>query len=249
MTKGNIQSVERAFYILEAIASSNGMGVTEISNSLNLNKSTAFGLIKTLESLGYIFKNWETDKYKLTYKFATLVSEGSLNDELVQFSKPYLDELSKKYNETIHFVAGTKDEVYYLEKIESKRSIRVYTGIGQSRPLYCTAVGKAILSMRSKDEIEEYIKHNKLERHTQNTIIDSSELMSDLEKARKNGYAIDNCESQDELYCIGVPIMNKMGEGYFALSISFPVFRKSEHNLDEMIQDLLETKENIERFF
>lgn len=116
MTKGNIQSVERAFYILEAIASSNGMGVTEISNSLNLNKSTAFGLIKTLESLGYIFKNWETDKYKLTYKFATLVSEGSLNDELVQFSKPYLDELSKNIMKPYILLRGPKMRFIILKR-------------------------------------------------------------------------------------------------------------------------------------
>ncbi len=249
MTKGNIQSVVRAFNILEAIADSDGMGVTEISNALDLNKSTAFGLIKTLESLGYIFKNQETDKYKLTYRFATLVSEGTLNDELVQYAKPYLDELFTKYNETIHFVAGTKDEVYYLEKIESKRSIRVYTGVGQSRPLYCTAVGKAILSMRSRMEIIEYLERNDLERHTENTITDPEKLMINLEKAKKNGYAIDNCESQEELYCVGVPIENKLGEVNFSLSISIPVFRKDEHNLEEMIEDLLKTKENIENFF
>lgn len=249
MSYRNNQSVERAFKILETISSTEGIGVSDIAREVELNKSTAFGLIKTLDNLGYIFKNEDTDKYQLTYKLRNLFEQRGDTHDIVSYAKPYLNKLSKKYGEIIHFVAASEEEVFYLDKIESTRAIRVYTGIGSSMPMYCTGVGKAILSTRSEEEVRDYAEKVGLEKLTENTITNVDFLIKDLELSRKRGYALDEGENQKELFCIGVPIENKKGQGVYALSISMPEFRKNEYEKDDLIKDLLEAKTEIERFF
>lgn len=249
MSYRNNQSVERAFKILELIASSEGMGVSDIAREVELNKSTAFGLIKTLDNLGYIFKNEETDKYQLTYKIKNLAEQGDNRHDILSFAKPHLNKLSEKYGEIIHFVAASDGEVFYLDKIESTRAIRVYTGIGTSMPMYCTGVGKSILSTHSEEYVREYVKEVGLKKLTDNTITNVEELLEDLKLTRERGYGIDDGENQKELYCIGIPIINKKGEGTYALSISMPKFRKDEYDFDELIKDLKEAKEEIEKFY
>lgn len=205
MSQRNNQSVERAFKILETIASTEGIGVSDIAREVKLNKSTAFGLIKTLDNLGYIFKNEDTDKYQLTYKIRNLAEEGAAGHEILNYAKPFLKKLSKKYGEIIHFVAASGEEVFYLEKIESTKSIRVYTGIGSSMPMYCTGVEKSILSTRSEEEVREYAKKVELEKLTDKNHNDIEELLEDLRLTKERGYAIDNGENQEELFCVGIP--------------------------------------------
>lgn len=249
MAQKNNQSLERAFNILETIASTDGIGVSDIAREVELNKSTAFGLIKTLDNLGYIFKNEDTEKYHLTYKIKNLAESGSDRHDILSYAMPHLNKLSDKYGEIIHFVVASEEEVFYLEKIESTKAIRVYTGIGSSMPMYCTGVGKSILSTRTEEEVRDYAKKVGLNKITKNTITNIEDLLKDLELTRKRGYAIDDAENQEELYCLGVPIQNKKEEGVYSLSISMPKFRKNEYNHDELIKDLLETKKAIERFF
>lgn len=249
MAQRNNQSLERAFTILETIANTDGIGVSDIAREVGLNKSTAFGLIKTLDNLGYIFKNEDTEKYQLTYKIKNLAESGSDRHDILSYAMPHLNKLSDKYGEIIHFVAASEEEVFYLEKIESTKAIRVYTGIGSSMPMYCTGVGKSILSTRTEEEVRDYAKKVGLKKITKNTITNIEDLLKDLELTRKRGYAIDDGENQEELYCLGVPITNKKGEGVYALSISMPGFRIDEYDFEELVLDLQNSKSSIERFY
>lgn len=250
MAHRNNQSVERAFNILETIATSpDGIGVSDIARKLELNKSTAFGLIKTLDNLGYIFKREDTENYQLTYKLRDLVELRLDQHDILHFAMPYLEKLSDKYGEVIHFVAAAEEEVFYLEKIESTKAIRIDTGIGSSMPMYSTGVGKAILSTRSEEEIREYAEKVDMKKLTGNTITDVETLIKDLEEVKEKGYSVDNGESEEEIFCIGVPITDQKGQGAYALSISFPEFRKEKYDKEEMVKDLKETRKNIEKFF
>ena len=249
MAQKNIQSVVRALTIIEKIAERNGVGVTELAREMDLSKSTVFGLLKTIEAMGYIFNSEKGGEYHLTYKIKSLANEGIKNDAIIEFAKPYLEEIAKKYEETLHFVIATENEVFYLEKIESTKSIRVYSGVGSSMPLHCTGVGKSILATRDNSEIYKYSKENGLKQYTEHTITDFDKLIEDINLTRERGYAIDDRENQDELYCLGVSIRNKQGIGMFAISLSLPYFRRTEYNEEEIVKDLYTAKEEIEKFF
>lgn len=118
----------------------------------------------------------------------SLADEGIRNDAIVEFAKPHLQKIADKYQETLHFVIATSNEVFYLEKIESTKSIRVYSGVGSSMPLHCTGVGKAILATRDNAEIYKYSKENGLKGYTEHTITDFDKLIEDIDATRKRGY-------------------------------------------------------------
>ncbi|NMA93083.1 MAG: IclR family transcriptional regulator [Clostridiales bacterium] len=249
MAQKNNQSVERAFLILETIADREGIGVADIAREVALNKSTAFGIIKTLSNLGYIFKDETTDKYHISLKLKELGEKGSAGVGILEFAKPYLEELSRKYGEIIHFVQAEENAVLYLDKIESTRAIRIYTGIGGIMPLYCTAVGKAILSTRTEEELSDYFNNVKLDKYTKNTITTKDGLLKEIAESKRRGFAIDNGENHEDLYCVAIAVCNRQDQGSHAISISLPLFRKDNYNLDEMVNDLRRTRDKIEKYF
>ena len=92
----------------------------------------------------------------------------------------------------------------------------------------------------------EYIQGGKLQRYTDKTITDPTALLEELDRIRKRGYSIDEGECIDEIYCIAVPILNHLKQPVYAISISMPAYRASKESADQMVQDLLKTKAEIE---
>lgn len=249
MEKRNIQSVERALSILEFCGKQGGAGVTEIAQGLELNKSTAYGLIRTLENLNYLIKNQETDDYQLSLKILELASHIHQAMPIIDIAKPYLLSLVDTYGETVHLVAANDSDIAYIDKVDSPKSIRVETSVGQYRGLYCTGVGKAILANRSDDQIELYLETTKLEPHTDHTITNPAELREELTQTRLRGYAIDDEETYNELYCLAVAICDGTGTPQYAISISMPKYRVNDQLELEMAQTLKRIKGKIESYF
>lgn len=244
-----VQSVARALKILELVAKEKGMGVSEVARELDMNKSTVFGLIKTLEDLGYFFKDNLTGNYRITYKLMNVASMDNFDDALVNYARKYMENLSEKYNETVHFVKGLDNSVVYIAKLEGTRSIRVYTGIGTEMPMHCTGVGKAILAYRDNKTISNYVQVSGLPKRAKNTITDEKLLFEDLARIKERGYSIDDEEIQDDLYCIAFPIKNSEGRIKYAISVTLPKFRLSELHEASLIEDIRIAALNIEGYF
>ena len=243
-----IQSVQRAAAILEYIALQGGAGISELSRELQLNKSTVFSLVKTLEGLGFVFKNERTENYQATYRLRTAdASQDSRS--IISFARPWLEKLQQKYDETVHFVRLQEHMVVYLEKLESNKSIRIHSDIGGTMPLHCTGVGKAILAWQSEEIVEEFIRESGLPAMTSHTIRKADILKEELRRVRAQGFSIDDEENQDDLYCIGVPVFGRNQEVTYAISLSIPKYRKDEIDLSEAVQDLRETAREISKFF
>lgn len=239
-----IQSVDRAFKLLEYISNNDSAGISEMSRNLDINKSTVFGLIKTLEKLGYISQDKDDDKYMLTYKFFALSSRFVEKSPIINIAKPYLEMLNKKYGETIHLVVATENSAIYIDKFSGLKSITVATHVGDKRPLHCTGVGKAILSLRTNNSILEYADKFGLETFTESTITNKFKLIEEIEKIRKRGYSIDDEEAQNDLYCMAIAM--KIDEAEYAISVSLPKFRATEDNKKDIEKDLLNIKKEIE---
>lgn len=246
---GNIQSIQRAIAVLEYITFHAGAGISELSRELNLNKSTVFGIVKTLEGLGYLFKNEPTDSYQVTYRLQTLAEVSADANSVISYARPYLQQLNDTYDETIHFVRAMDDTVVYLDKLESNKSIRIHSDVGGQMPLHCTAVGKAILAWRGEQGTAEYAARTGLPPMTAHSIEDADGLREEMRRVRAQGFSIDDEENQDGLYCIGVPIFDKAGSAHHAISISMPKYRKDEIDLAKAVEDLREAAKGIAAFF
>lgn len=218
-----IQSVDRAIKIIKCFDHFDELGITEISKLLGLHKSTTFGIVSTLYANGILDKNENTGKYKLGLELYRLGTKVNLS--LRSIVLPYLEHLVEIYEETANLVVMQDLSVVYLEKVESSHSMRISTSVGGRKPLYCTAVGKAILAYLPPDELQRKLDRIEFVKFTDNTITSKEDLIKALIEIKQRGYAEDNEELEIGLCCISAPILNQYSYPIGAISVSGPKSR------------------------
>ncbi len=241
----NIQSVSRAVQILQCFENNEELGVTEISRLLGLHKSTAFGLITTLEADKLLEKSEVTGKYRLGLELFRLGTK--VNANLRRIAVPYLERLVSLYQETVNLVVLDDLSVVYLEKVDSTRSMYINTVIGGKLPLHCTAVGKAILSGLPPAERQDKVERMDLCGLTNNTIRDKAKLLAYLESAALDGYAEESEELELGLTCVAAPLFNHLGKAFAAVSVSGPTSRMNAAFRQEICETLIVMTKEISR--
>jgi len=232
MGKKIIQSIDRALQVLELFSlEKSEWGVTEISKALNIYKSNVHNVLTTLAEKGFVVKDSNTNKYKLGIKFFELGSIVIKNMDLRKIAHPYIEELSKEFNETVHLGVLDKGRVVSIEGEESDKSLCSHIEIGKRTPLHCTAIGKAIMAYLSENEINFTIREKGLEKFTENTITTKKELENEFKKIREQGYAVDNMEHEEGVQCVAGPIRDYTGKVIASMSISAPAFRINENDI------------------
>jgi len=241
MEKKIIQSIDRALQVLELFSLEKPeWGVTEISKALNIYKSNVHNILSTFAEKGFVKKDSKTDKYKLGIKFFELGSVVIKNMDLRKIAHPYIEKLSKEFNETVHLGILDEGRVVSIEREESDKGLCSHIEIGKRTPLHCTAVGKAIMAYLSEEEINFIIKEKGLEKFTENTITNKEELEKEFLKIRKQGYAVDNMEHEEGVRCVAGPIRDYNGKVIASMSISGPAFRIDESNIPNIAKKVKE---------
>lgn len=236
---GRVQSIDRAIQILNCFSEKRPeLKLTEIAEELDLNKSTVHGIINTLKYHGLIDQDEESQKYRLGVTLMKLGDLASSSIDIIKFTRPYLVDICNQIEETVHL--GTLDnlEVVYIDKIESTQSMRIASSRGTRNPAYCTGIGKSMLAYLDEKALEKLLKQD-LVKYTDNTITDKDELLKELAKVRKAGYAFDNEENNIGLFCIAVPIFDHLGNANYAISVSGPSVRMTEEKI-QLTKTLLE---------
>jgi IclR family KDG regulon transcriptional repressor len=247
----NVQSIERALTILNKLAEfPDGIQITRLSEQIGLTKSTTHRLLSTLSSMNYVVKDEETDKYRLGLQILFLSRNLLNNTDIVTVSKPYLEKLTQDVNETAHLCIEDNGEVMYIDKIESNQTIRMYSRIGSRAPMYCTGVGKVLLSGMTPDYLDEVIAKMNFVAKTPTTITSKEELLEEIEKVKQQGYALDDCENEVILRCIASPIYDHNGKIVASFSISGPRNRVTmelinDELVDKMKQYSIEISRNL----
>ncbi|QGU96270.1 helix-turn-helix domain-containing protein [Clostridium bovifaecis] len=243
-----IQSVARAINILECFSGNEKeLGISEISDQMQLSKSTIYGLVNTLVFYGYLEQNNENKKYRLGIKLLQLGNIVHKRLNLIDIAKPYCESLSKKYNAGVHLGALYGGKVIYVDKVDSPDSIIVYSQVGKTAPMHCTGVGKSILAYLPEDFVEGKVLNKELIKYTPNTIVTREELLKELESIRQKGYSQDYEEIEFGLRCIAVPIFNAKGEPIAAISVSSPIGKIAEERIEELVVDLKDSALNISK--
>ncbi|RKX82554.1 MAG: IclR family transcriptional regulator [Spirochaetes bacterium] len=226
-----VNSVLKAVKILGIIGRSKPLGISEISRMLEIPKSSTHNLLQTLESEGFVERNEDTNKYNLGTRLIELGYRAQNDLAICRIAKPYLNGINQETDETVHLTLLDDDEVLYVDCVESKRRMRTYSVIGIKAPLYCTAVGKAILAELPEIHIKQIINSKGLARLTDKTITNENNLFQDLSDTRERGYSIDNKEHEDQLICVGAAIRDVNGEVFASLSVSGPSDRMTEERI------------------
>lgn len=235
-----VQSIDRALSILEVLADySKGLGVTEISEKVNLHKSTVYRLLSTLIYKGYIVQDSETNKYKVTFKLYELGNKKLKDIDLLSASKHYTKKLMESVNEVVHLVIREGNKIVYIDKVEANNTIRMESTIGRRSPMYCTSVGKAILAYFPDEEVKNIWNISKIEKLTKFTITEFEEMIKELSRVREKGYGIDNEENEIGVRCVGAPIFNRYGEIEGAISVSGPTLRVKEKDVEGIAKEVI----------
>ena len=218
-----INSILRASNILKYFTKGKGQfKISELACELHLDRSTIYRILLSLEKCGLVEKDKETGGYSLGL-FTFEIGNAYLNRiDLPKVSKPIMTDLALKVQETVHLAVLSGTEIVYVDKVDSPRPLGIMSKIGQRAPLHCTALGKVLLAFQPEDELKRILRQLKLIALTSNTIISRQRLMEELRAIRRQGYALDHREIEEDVECIGAPIRNHLGDVIAALSISGP---------------------------
>jgi len=230
-----IQAIERAVSILNAFSSEDPeLGVTELAERLGLHKSTVHRFMVNLDAAGLVERNPRSGRYRLGLRIFELgglvMQQMNLWDEAL----PFLEGLVRDTGETGHLAVLGGGEAIYIERVEARRALRVPSAIGRGYPAHATNLGKVLLADLPRERVEEIVAERGLAAYTPHTITDPSELDTELERIREQGYAIDNEEYDEGLRCIGAPVRDHSGHVVAALGIGGPVTRITPERIDEL---------------
>jgi len=226
--RGGVQSIERAFAILEEVARHReGIRLGDLSRRVGLHNSTTFHLVKTMVQLGYLRQIPETKYYRIGRPLFTLAASALDETEMVSLSTPILEDLSRVTEESSHFAVRSGDKIVVLARTAGTGAFQLTERAGVVRPAHCTALGKVLLASLPPDQFEAFLKRCPLQALTPKTITDPELLRREVEEARANGIAYDDGEFNPEVRCVAVPVRNFSGQVIGAIGISGPVWRLS----------------------
>ena len=242
------QSVKKAFEILTFVVDNpQKLSLNQMARALRMNKTTLFRFLYTLESLGLLDK--KDDCYVPGIKLFELGSKVPVKQSIVDRVHPFLAGLTAGVNETVNMGELSNGQALYLDKTESQRSLQIQTYIGSYTDLYCTALGKAILSILPEPKRDEIMAGLSFTGKTRNTITDPQKLRVQVRKVCERGYSIDMEELEEGLHCVAVPLFIEQLNFFGAISCSGPSARFTPQRMAELAVKLKETAEKIKQVF
>lgn len=243
-----VKSLQKALEVLNCFIDRQPLGVTEISEQLGLYKSNVHNILTTFKSMGYLEQDLETGRYRLGAAIFSLSRALRENLTISKIVLPYMQRIVKEINETVYLSVPKDDELIYLEAVYPVGQF--YSGggpvTGERAKLFCTGAGKAILAQLSDSEVE-YILSKEMKKYTEYTITDKAQLWDEVEKARKDGYGIDNMELIMGVKCIGIAILNPKGKVECGISVSAPSLRMEPERIKEIAAILKRYAHEIEK--
>lgn len=241
-----VKSLAKALNVLECFTlQTPELGITEISNRLGLYKSNVHSIVSTFEQRGYLERNDQTNKYRLSFKILELSYVVNSNLGLHKIVMPFMQSLSDEVNETVYFAVPKDGAIIYLDGAYPATSFAMRAMAGEKAEMYCTSLGKAILAFLPANEAARALSKQSMLRYTSTTITDIETLSKELDVIRRRGYSIDNMEHEFGIRCVGVPIFNHEGVLAGAMSISGPSPRLEDPVIEEYARKLIMIAQQI----
>ncbi|MGO4584634.1 IclR family transcriptional regulator [Arthrobacter sp. 2RAF6] len=221
-----------------------GITVTELAQSGEMTRPTAFRLLLSLEQTGFVQRM--DNRYLLGWQVARLGRLADPHAGAVVRIQPTLDKYAAKCNETFSFVMvhGEGDHQVIAEALGSRYLSVSHQYLGGIYPLHASATGKLILAEQSDEKIAAELPET-LDSHTTDTITSRDALLRELGKIREQGYAILDNELEEGLLAVGFPVRDSAGELIGVVTINGPTQRLKSDRLPETIDKLRQAAEEL----
>jgi DNA-binding IclR family transcriptional regulator len=227
-----IQSVDRAAALIKAIADSpHSPTVNELAAACDLNRSTTWRLLATLDSHGLIERDPISQRYSLGYAFFRIAA-GADVDPLVRRGRPVLEQLARDTGEATNLAVARRFSLLYVDQVDPPH-VMAPNWYGRTVPLHATSTGKAYLAYLA-DEEQEYVLPRRLERYTKTTVTDRRRLGEQLAAVRRDGYAVCVGELEDSLFGASAPVLSEQGRPVAIVSVWGTEHRLPRERLPEV---------------
>ncbi|MET9601600.1 MULTISPECIES: IclR family transcriptional regulator [unclassified Streptomyces] len=237
------QSVERALRILPVLAGGPA-GLGAVAEALGVHKSTALRLLRTLNEHGLVYR--QTDgRYRLGAQLFALAAEAIENLDVRDIAHPHLMELNRATGHTVHLALHQDDEVVYVDKVDSRYPVRMYSRIGRPVPLTVAAVAKLLLADLPDAERRALADRIEYPRYTARSTPDAAAFLRELDLVREQGWATDLGGHEESINCLGAPVHGPDGRVVAALSVSAPGVVLAAEGLLELLPQVLRTADAI----
>ncbi|TXI79259.1 MULTISPECIES: IclR family transcriptional regulator [unclassified Cupriavidus] len=199
------------------------MSVSVLAKATGMPLSSCHGLVKTLESRGYLMESKTQGGYYMTRLLGHLARSIEEFDPLPDWVVPQLADMRDKCAETVVLAKLVGNHATYVEVLESEQSIRFIVRVGDTRPLHASAVGKALLGAMPPEEREAMLAEVQFVKRGRKSITTRAALLKDLETSRARGWYMSSGEYFDDVSAVADAM--RVGKEYYAVAIAGPSSR------------------------
>ena len=222
-----VSAVDKALEVLELIAETPDLGVTDLAARTGSTKSQIFRLLHTLEGRGFVRKDPLSKRYVLGYRTLYVGDKAKRQINLIRLVQPYLDELAELSQENVHLVVREGVRSVCVTLSESPQPLRLYAQVGRRGPLHAGGASKVLLAHAPPD-IYEAIFSSDLEVFTATTVTDKKQLSDILDAIRCADIHLCQNDLDEGAFSIAAPVRDHSGAVVAAVSIAGPVSRLNE---------------------
>ena len=227
-----VPALNRALDILELFVHQVGLSTADITDQLDLPRTTVHELVATLVGRSYLVPMaTQPTRYRLGVRVFQLGGQFAEQVDLVREAQAASEWVAARCDETVHVAVLEGADVCYLAKVDSTHPVRMVSAVGRRLPAHCTAVGKVLLAMLPPDQLHAVLPRRSgrsaadLPAMTEHSISSVAVLRERLGAVRTVGLAYDDCESNEAVRCVAAPVRDHTGQVVAAMSISVPTIR------------------------
>jgi IclR family acetate operon transcriptional repressor len=227
-----VQSVDRALSIIETLAEDDeGYRLSDLAIRTGLSTSTVHRLLATLENRRFVQFDRSQSKWHVGARCFTVGATFARRRNFAAQAIPYLRKLRDLTRETANLAVVDDEFIVVLTRMESREIMRSLTRLGGRVAMVASGVGKAVLATYSDADVSAIIHHHGMPRLTEKSIVRPGDLFKELEKIRRQGFAVDDEEACMGLRCIAAVVYNDCAEPLAAISVSGMTSRLTDERL------------------
>jgi IclR family transcriptional regulator, acetate operon repressor len=222
---GRSGTLERGLQVLQFFAAAGEATPAAAAKATGLSRSATYRIADRLRAWGFLELNPATEALRLGPEAARVGMAALSSLDVTRVAPPYLRRLADETQETVNLAVVDGDAVVYIHKEEGPLAVKMTAQLGARRPLHCTALGKAWLAAIPPEELPGRLARLPLPRFTAATITDRADLAAELDRVRRRGWAIDQEEVEEGVYCLGAAVRDHGRAPVAAISVAGPAYR------------------------
>ena len=232
-----MQLVDRVLKTIEILSKEDaGMSVSELSEALEIPASSTHRVLKSLQDNHFVMQNADTKRYRLSYKIYSICSGMREQNSLIALARPYMRQLAKEIQNPVVLCVMNGEKIINLDCVENSNASIYMVQTGNELPLYSTSSGRVFAAYMRPEQAYDILQRSERKKETPHTKTEMAELMEELERIRRQGYAVIDEELQIGVQGISCPITDYRGNVIAAIATTTV---KSEKSINMLLIERL----------